>query len=161
LKSYLEAIELKLAAGGYLKKGTLTVFSGIPFSPEEPYNYREAKRVVRLATEALRQRDSLQRELQIDESAKGRTKILGTSGDSVWDFLAFKQARDLEKVTSAPHWTLSIQRAQLWTALVIPNALQPSWRVGLRRMNEQEFGALLHGVTKSITRDLRTHVKIT
>lgn len=40
---YMEIAESKWSADGYLKEGTLTVFSGIPFNEDNPYNYNEAK----------------------------------------------------------------------------------------------------------------------
>ena len=35
---YLEIAESRLSEEGYLKEGTLTVFTGVPFGKDEPYN---------------------------------------------------------------------------------------------------------------------------
>jgi len=50
----MEILEVKLTNDGYLKEGILTVFSGIPFTEDSPYNYPEAKRLIKLAMEDLR-----------------------------------------------------------------------------------------------------------
>lgn len=42
---YFETLERKLSDSGHLREGNLTAFTGIPFSPENPYNYSEAKRL--------------------------------------------------------------------------------------------------------------------
>lgn len=56
---YLEVAESRWSADGYLKEGALTVFSGIPFSAENPYNYPEAKRLLNLSMTELRDRKDL------------------------------------------------------------------------------------------------------
>ena len=40
---YLEVAEMRGAADGYLPEGTLTEFAGIPFGPDNPYTYPQAK----------------------------------------------------------------------------------------------------------------------
>jgi hypothetical protein len=49
LTDYMETLEARLFEEGYFREGTLTVFTGIPFGPERPYGYLEAKRVLLLA----------------------------------------------------------------------------------------------------------------
>ena len=61
---YLEVAERRFVEQEYLKEGTLTTFTGIPFSRENPYNYPEGKRLLKLAMDDLRQRKALVREAQ-------------------------------------------------------------------------------------------------
>jgi hypothetical protein len=80
LASYMEILEQKMVRDNYLREGTLTVFSGIPFGTEEPYNYFEAKRLLRLAMDELRKRGDLKKQLRMDSESKGRSAITGRAG---------------------------------------------------------------------------------
>ena len=92
---YMEVLESKMVADDYLKEGTLTRFSGIPFDSEEnPHNYREAKRLLGLAMGELPERSELAEELGVDLEAEGRPKISGKGGRSVWDILRLQEAPD-------------------------------------------------------------------
>lgn len=66
---------------GSLKEGMLTVFSGVPFDERQPYNYPEAKRVLKLARDELRNRKDLVRQLDVNPTGEGRGAIAGTTGD--------------------------------------------------------------------------------
>ena len=71
LTDYMEVLEKqKLAYEEYLKEGTITVFTGISFGQDNPYNYHEAKRLLRLALGALRARRDLRRDLGMDPSGE-------------------------------------------------------------------------------------------
>src|SRR5207248_6071201 len=59
LRAYLRVAEVRLAREGYLTEGTLTMFDGFPFSPENPYTYGEGKRLLKLAMAELRKDSSL------------------------------------------------------------------------------------------------------
>jgi hypothetical protein len=72
---YLEVAESRLSEEGYLKEGTLTTFSGISIRADEPYNYLEAKRVLKLAMEELRKSKPLIRELRMNPKLGGRPGI--------------------------------------------------------------------------------------
>ena len=75
---YMEVAERKLPAQGYLKEGTLTEFSGIHFDENNPYNYYEGKRLIRLVMSELRYRPEL-RDL-INSEVGGREAITGRGG---------------------------------------------------------------------------------
>jgi hypothetical protein len=90
---YMEVLERKLVADEYLRKGKLTVFSGIHFGNERPYNYGEAKRLIQLMTDELRGRSDLKRQLKIDPRGEGRPAITGRETSSLWDILSLAQAR--------------------------------------------------------------------
>lgn len=46
LVEYFEVAERKMTESGYLKEGSLTVFTGIHFNQDSQYNYLEAKRLL-------------------------------------------------------------------------------------------------------------------
>jgi hypothetical protein len=132
--SYMEAAEAKMAASGYLKEGSLTVFSGIPFKDRHLYTYLEAKRVLSLALNELRKREDLKKNLGIDSVRKGRSAITGKEESSVWDFLWLRQAASEKDFTTLPHLTLSLNRDQASAMITLGAGLKPSIR---RRLVEQ------------------------
>lgn len=77
LHEYMDVLEARLVKEEYLKSGTLTVFTGLPFCTESPYNYPEAKRFLRLAMDELRLRGDLHKTFGIDRNASGRGAITG------------------------------------------------------------------------------------
>ena len=123
---YFEVAERKLSNEGYLKEGTLTTFTGFAFGRDEPYAYREAKRLLRLAMGELRKRDDLVEELGMDPNGMGRGAITGSQSDEVWDYLPLDGAP--EKFTQYPHLTLSVQSDRLVTIVTVPNGIQPRLR---------------------------------
>ena len=155
LTDYLAIAEARLVADEYLTAGALTVFAGIHFSTESPYSYIEAKRLLRLVTDELRERKELVKHLGMDPNGEGRSAITGVGGSNVWDFLSLKAARGLNQFTNAPHLTVSIQDKRLWVAITVPNGVKPIWRKRLRDLDEREFSALLASVNKALVRALR------
>jgi len=89
LAEFLEVTETKLIQSGYLKEGALTKFAGIPFGPDNPYNYGEAKRVLRLAMQELRKVGRLATVLDVDLTASGRSAITGKATQRVWDYRCY------------------------------------------------------------------------
>ena len=142
-------------AEGYLKKGTLTVFSGIPFGRDYPYNYREAKRVLKLAMEKLRNRKDLQRKLGMDSKGKGRPAITGQDGTSVWDFLPLTQDSGEASFTNWPHLTLSVQRDQISASVIVPNGVKREYRHNLLRDGKEGFFYLVEQVQGNLERCFR------
>lgn len=138
-KNYMEVAEAKLSSAGYLTEGTLTVFSGFPFSENSPYTYLEAKRVLRLALDELRKRDDLIRELGIDSKLAGRGAITGTQGTYVWDFLRLKESREEKNFTKYPHLTLSVRRDDVFALVTVPNNIKSQFRHNLVSHGEAHF----------------------
>lgn len=99
---YFEAADASLPSE-YLMRGTLTVFSGIPFGPDEPYNYPQAKRLLGLLRDELRSRNILKRKLRLDPESAGRGAITGRQTDSVWDFIGLEETRRAKTFTQYPH----------------------------------------------------------
>jgi PD-(D/E)XK nuclease superfamily protein len=144
LRSYMEIAERKMSDDGYLKEHTLTTFSGIPFGDDEPYHYREAKRVLRLLMEELKQRPGL-RSLGVQPKAKGRTAITGRATTGVWDFLPLKTSSSKagSPFTSAPHLTMNIQQSRISAQVTVPNGIQGSLRRSLIGLELDGFTDLL------------------
>jgi hypothetical protein len=140
---YMEILEEKLVADGYLKSGTLTVFSGVPFGKDSPYNYYEAKRVLRLAMDELRIRTDLRKQLQIDSASNGRPAIRGRGSGSVWDFLRLSGATDDAQFTAYPHFTLAIDREQVLALVIVPNAMKREFRANFLKGGSERFEAVV------------------
>src|SRR5205823_3703591 len=119
LRAYLRVAEVRLAREGYLTEGTLTMFDGFPFSPENPYTYGEGKRLLKLAMAELR-KDSSLKALGMDPLAPGRGAIKGRTGSSVWDFLSLRDRPDGSAFTKYPHLTLAVRADYLEVAITIP-----------------------------------------
>ena len=86
MSTYMEALEARMTADGYLTHGSLTTFAGINFTADSPWNYPEAKRLLGLAMDQLAKRDDL-RKLRVDATTGRRSAITGTHGAAVWDYL--------------------------------------------------------------------------
>jgi len=152
---YFEIAETRFADKGYLKEGTLTIFSGIPFDKKNTYNYPEAKRVLKLAMDELRKRKDLVRELRMDPKNPGRGMITGKGGTEVWDYLGLKVASGKEGFTKYPHITLSIERDRMIAIATIPNAIHTQYRRNLIDLGEDGFFELMYKITMRLQRVLR------
>ena len=155
LGSYMEVLEQKLVRDNYLRGGTLTVFSGIPFGKEEPYNYYEAKRVLRLAMDELRKRKDLENELGMDSESKGRSAITGRAGTRIWDFLRLIRAREAVNFTEFPHLTLSIQQEQLLAIVTVPHGIRREFRRNLLAGGYDSFCAIFQMLLDNLGRALK------
>ena len=150
LKNYMEVAEVKLASAEYLTEGTLTVFSGFPFSKNSPYTYLEAKRVLRLALDELRKRDDLIQELGIDPRLAGRGAITGTQGTYVWDFLRLKESREEQNITKYPHLTLSVRRDDVFALVTVPNNIKTQFRQNLISHGESHFIKIFEAINRDM-----------
>jgi hypothetical protein len=155
LAEYLEVAEVKLSEDGYLKEGTLTIFSGIPFNEDEPYNYPQAKRILKLAMSELRERNELQRQLKADLGDLGRKAITGKGRTGVWDYIRIRNADTTEQFTKYPHLTLSIGTERVWAGLVIPHAIKSMYRNRIQELASDDFIDLLRGVNTGLIKALR------
>ncbi len=140
--SYMEVLEQRLIDSEYLKEGTLTYFSGIPFGKDQPYNYLEAKRLLNLALGKLRQRKDLQQELGMDPEGKGRPAITGKDSEGVWDYLPILEARKAKSFTQYPHLTMYIERNGVVALVTVPNGIRREFRRKLIAGDLPEFRAL-------------------
>jgi hypothetical protein len=140
---YLEVAESRWPEEGYLKEGTLTTFSGIPFGVNEPYNYLEAKRVLKLAMDRLRKNKALVREVGMDPTLGGRGSITGKDDLLVWDFLRLRGANTEGAFTLHPHLTLAIQNDRLLAIVTVPHGIKPEFRRNLVNLGFDGFLELL------------------
>jgi len=155
LMESMEVTEGKLVGSGYLREGTLTVFSGIPFGKDYPYNYREAKRLLHLCMEQLKGRANLRGRLEMDPKAEGRPAITGTEEMSVWDFLRLFQARGESSFTKCPHLTLSIQQERIFACVTVPNGIRAEYRRRLLGRGLEHFVNLCTEVQGRLKKVLR------
>lgn len=152
---YMEIAEYKLANEEYLKEGTLTVFSGIPFSDDEPYNYPEAKRLIKLAMEDLRSRKNLVKQLDVNPNGTGRGAITGKYGIGVWDYLRIKGSNNSEDFTKYPHFTLGIHRDRILVTVTIPHRINPAFRRNIVNLDYDGYEKLMSKVNQNLKKGLR------
>jgi hypothetical protein len=136
---YMEVLEARESASGYLQEGTLTVFSGIPFGEGDPYNYLNARRLIGLLRRELVADRRLERRLNADLDAKGRGAITGRSGTLVWDFLRIRGAKNDALFTEHPHLTFAIHHDQVDATVTVPNSVKPSIRNKLLGPTVEDF----------------------
>ena len=127
----MEVAEGQMVADGYLKEGKLTMFYGIPFDEDNPYNYREAKRVLGLAMDELRARREFAAELGIDLQRPGRPAITGRDASHVWDYLWFQKTADQKLITKVPHLGFSIHPDHTSPFVTLPNGMAHRYRRNL------------------------------
>jgi hypothetical protein len=152
---YFEVAENHWVEEGYLTEGTLTTFAGIPFGNGEPYNYPEAKRVLRLAMEQLGERKDLRKTLGMDHRGLGRGAITGRDASSVWDYLPLKGLKRNEPFTRQSHLTLYINAERLGAIVTIPHGVRPVLRRNLVELGVDGFRDLLEKVNRGLLRALR------
>lgn len=153
---YMQVAEVKEAAAGYLQEGRLTVFSGIPFGPNEPYTYGQAKRLLKLLREELCKDSRLSVRIAADLSAPGRTAITGQNDSAVWDFIPIRQAHRAEKHTEYPHLTLVIGRECVGAFITVPNGVPSAQRAQLLAGDMGGFESVIQQATIAMLRSLRT-----
>jgi hypothetical protein len=152
---YFELLEANLPSE-YLMKGTLTVFAGVPFGPDEPYNYPQAKRLLGLLRDELRSDRRLKRRLRIDPQSAGRGAITGRQADFVWDFIGLMQARRAGTFTQYPHLTVGIHADRVDAYVTVPNGIRSRLRSALLGRSFADFEGRLLGVTRAIDTALRS-----
>jgi hypothetical protein len=140
--------EGRMVAAEYLKEGTLTSFEGLPFDRENPYTYREAKRILGLLMGEMRTRRQLADRLGADLEAPGRKAITGTDANSVWNFLRLGKSDGEDAFTKHPHLTLSIQWNRALVQVTVPNGLDGQLRKALVGLGAARFKEVLAKVSK-------------
>lgn len=156
LSEYLEILEAKLVRDEILTAGTLTVFSGIPFGMDSPYNYPEAKRVLRLAMDELRLRNDLRKAFGIDRNAGGRSAITGKESSAVWDYLPLAASTDANFFTNYPHLTLGLHREYMHAIVVVPNSIRADFRRNLLGQGLESFRAIFSEILRQFDQRLNS-----
>lgn len=150
----------------YLKAGTLTKFTGIPFDAENPYSYTEAKRLLRLIMGEFKGNRRLVKELGLDPALPGRGSIKGVKGTIVWDFLQFKEARGPKGFTYFPHLTFDISYETVGLKLTLPHQINSEARKRIFGVACEDFcgivGSVSSGMEKAVKLDdtLKPIIKI-
>jgi hypothetical protein len=152
---YFESLEASLPSE-YLMKGTLTVFSGIPFESDEPYNYPQAKRLLGLLRDELRRDKRLRRRLRIDPQSPGRGAITGRQSDFVWDFIGLEEIRRAKAFTQYPHLTVGIHADRVDAYVTVPNAIKSRLRSTLLGNDYADFERRILEVARGIGLALRS-----
>lgn len=154
LVHYMESVESRMTATGYLERGSLTTFSGIRFGPDNPWSYREAKRLLRLALDQLRADRRLVR-LGMDPSGAGRPAITGREGSAVWDFLPLRYAARAQNFTAYPHLTMGIQSTRVLVIVTVPNGVRAPLRRNLLALGEEGFCGIAMQICGNLVRLFR------
>ena len=152
---YFVAAEKRFVGEGYPVEGTLTTFAGIPFGADEPYNYPEAKRLLKLAMDELRKNQKLVRQMGIAPHASGRGAITGREGSAVWDFLQLQGLKKGEPFTKLPHLTLTIEVDRLLAMVTVPHSIRNELRRNLIDLGFDGFQALFSNLNTELLRALR------
>ena len=154
MADYIEIAEVHMTADGYLGEKPLTRFDGIPFGPDHPYSYREAKRAMKLALAELRKRPELCR-LGMDQRGPGRPAITGRDGTTIWDFLPLRAARGKAAFTACPHLDLSIQTQRTLVIVSLPHAVSARMRHNVTDLGAEGFQQLLADVERDVSKAIR------
>lgn len=155
LASYMEVLEEKIASD-YLKSGALTMFTGIPFGVDESYNYQQAKRLLALAMDELRQRSDLKQELGMDSEAKGRPAITGKDSRLVWDFLRLALSSVAENFTEFPHLSFGIHQEHLMVIVTVPNAIRAEFRQNLIAGGRDGFCRIFETILENFNKSFQS-----
>jgi len=135
---YIEVAEERGVASQYLREGTLTMFSGVPYDSDNPYSYLSAKRLLGLLRAEVCS-DARLRKLGADIKRPGRSAITGREHQSVWDFIPLLHAKNADVFTQFPHLTMGIKDGSVGAHVTFPNGIKSRLRSGLLGRSEEEF----------------------
>jgi hypothetical protein len=150
---YMQVYERKQLLQNYDIRGTITVFDGLRFDDDNPYTYREGKRLIRLLGDLLQNRSDLWRiegNIGIDAEGERRPAITGRGSDGVWDFLPLTIARHAKQFTAYPHLTMGINRKGATAAVTIPNGVKGGIRKKLASMGTDGFLEIVANLEKRL-----------
>lgn len=139
---YMQIFERKMLSQDYDIRGTITVFDGLRFDEDNPYTYREARRLIGLLGDMLQKRKDLHK-IGVDPNGSRRPAITGRGADAVWDFLPLSAAREAEQFTSFPHLTIAINRLRATAAVTVPNGIKGGFRTKLSALDLSGFMNLI------------------
>jgi len=138
---YMETLERRLVEDGKLN-GMLTTFTGIPFAADNPYVYREAKRLLRLLMQGVRASPEVKTRFGTSDDTRGRPAITNSAGYSVWDMLPL--AGEGEHFTSGPHLTVGIGYDEVIAQITLPNGMSQPARRKMIGETLDEYQAVLN-----------------
>lgn len=121
-KDYFEILEKKMNEENYLVTGTITDFMGIPFCKDNPFNYIEGKRILKLMMDSLKRRKRFNPSLDVNyNSARGGISDQKT----VWDVLTLDPSGQ-KRFEDVPHFTFGFTESTLRVMLTIPDKVNKS-----------------------------------
>ena len=145
LARYLEVMEARLTNLEQMGSGALTAFNGFRFGGDVGFSDHEAKRVLRLAMDQLRERSDLPSEIGIDLRRSGRKALRGS-----WDVLIFASSPKDESFTARPHLTLGIEPAFVSAMVTLPQNARKARR---RLVSNGEDG--FQSIVKAVLANMR------
>ena len=145
---YMQVYERKQLLNNYDIRGTITVFDGLRFDADNPFTYREGKRLIRLLGDSLQGRSDL-KSIDVDPKGDRRPAITGRGTEGVWDFLPLKVARG-KPFTAYPHLTIGINRSRATAAVTVPNGVKGGFRKKLSAGGFEEFLTLMATLEKRL-----------
>ena len=149
----MEIAENRMLEDNYLLEGMVTKFSGIPFDSDHPYDYNEARRLIKLAMDELRCNSVLTENLGMNPKS-GRGAITGKGRTSVWDFLAIEPKLYENIFTKSPHLTLSVHFDGVEAGITLPNGLRTQYRKNLISSDYQHFLNVMEQTATNLNRSL-------
>ncbi len=149
LVQYMQTFERKMLAKDYEIRGTITVFDGLRFDRDNPYTYREGKRLIRLLGDQMQARKDLHK-IGVDPKGQRRPAITGTRLGFVWDFLPFRVARNAKQFTSYPHLTMALHPVWAAAAVTVPNGVRGGIRKKLAGLGLDGFMELMAQLEKRL-----------
>lgn len=148
-KDYLEITEAREVEREALREGTLTAFNGFDFG-EQGYSYLQAKRLLKLAIDELKNRPRLMESLGIEPALPGRGAITGTGTSYVWDCLRPSGETRDSNFTDSYHFTLGIENDQVSAMVTVPDKLRASARRKLRDLGSERFRELTEEIAQNM-----------
>lgn len=148
LSAYLEVMEARLTDLEQMRSGTLTDFHGFEFGEEGIYSDLEAKRILRLAMDRLRERQDLPSKIGIDPRRSGKKALRGA-----WDILVFASSPESDNFTVSPHLTLGVGQNSVSAMVTLPNNARAARR-HLIAVGEDGFRTMVNAVLTNMRRAL-------
>jgi hypothetical protein len=152
--NYLQVFEAKMIRQEYQIRGTLTMFDGLHFNTNNPYTYREGRRLIKLLGDELQKRTD-HHKIGVDPQGKRRPAITGSDGSAVWDFLPLKKARSAKAFTDFPHLTIAIRSEHAIAAVTVPNGVKGAFKTKLKQVELKGFQNLISRLEKNLRPILR------
>lgn len=146
---YMEVLEAKMTATEYLTEGSLTTFTGLRFDDEDGYLPLQAKRLLKLAMQEIRNSERL-RQIGVDPMLPGRGRI---PENDVWDCVRLQGIGSSGQFNEQPHFTLGLPPEGVLAVLIIPNRWLAvgAHRQAIKQLGYETFLDKITDVTRRLT----------
>ncbi len=146
---YMQIFETKMLANNYEVRGTITMFTGFHFDKDNPYTYREGKRLIKLLRHEFLNNKTLVKELGIDCECQGRCAITKGRYESVWDYISQKKYSTLN-FTSSPHVSFGLRQELVTVSITVPNGLKGGIKKRVKEGGIEGFRNAIENVCKNL-----------